>query len=357
MTLTDTMPHTPDVSPTALRQARKDNPKMRERDLTEQLGVSEAQLVAAHIGHGVSRLVSHPDTLIPAAKTLGEVMALTRNASAVIEKVGTYDQYHSGKHAAMTLDPDIDLRIFPNRWIHAFAVEKETEQGTRRSLQIFDAAGDAVHKIHLRETSDLTAWDTLKTKHAHNDQSDTLVVDARKAPPAPKGDPARAQELRDFWDGMTDTHQFMRQLPKFDMNRLGAYRIVGEPYVRRVPIETVDAVLHGVQKGGFNFMLFVGNMGCIEIHTGPIGTLKAMGPWQNIMDPRFNLHLRLDHIAEVYVVSKTNAKGPIQSLEAFDASGQTILQAFPVSRDDNDTRTQFHTLLDAQASLTLEAAE
>ncbi len=347
----------PTPTPDALRQARLDNPKMRERDLAHKLGVTEAQLVAAYIDFGTFRIDNDPDKVIPAVQALGEVMALTRNESAVSEKVGTYNQYHSGKHAAMTLDPEIDLRIFPNRWVHAFAVEKETEQGLRRSVQIFDAAGDAVHKIHLRDTSDLTAWDALKSELALLEAPAEFTVEPRKAPPAPKGDPARAQELRDFWDGMTDTHQFMRQLPKMDMNRLGAYRIVGAPYARRLETGAVDALLQGVQEGGFDFMLFVGNMGCIQIHTGPIGTLKAMGPWQNILDDRFNLHLRLDHIAEVYAVTKANAKGPIKSIEAFDAEGQTILQAFPVSKDSNDTRDAFHALLDAQPTLELEAAE
>jgi putative hemin transport protein len=53
-----------------------------------------------------------------------------------------------------------------------------------------------------------------------------------------------------------------------------------------------------------------------------------MGPWQNIMDPGFNLHLRTDHIAEVYRVEKPTSRGPAISVEAFDAEGALILQAF-----------------------------
>jgi hypothetical protein len=42
-------------------------------------------------------------------------------------------------------------------------------------------------------------------------------------------------------------------------------------------------------------MIFVGNMGCIQIHGGPVEKIVPMGPWINVMDPRFNLHLRADH--------------------------------------------------------------
>ena len=44
-------------------------------------------------------------------------------------------------------------------------------------------------------------------------------------------------------------------------------------------------------------MCFVGNRGCIQIHSGPIQDIKPMGPWINIFDETFHLHLRLDHVA------------------------------------------------------------
>ncbi len=46
--------------PEDIRQARLDNPTMRERDLALQLGISEAELVAAEVGvrRGASSRVS-----------------------------------------------------------------------------------------------------------------------------------------------------------------------------------------------------------------------------------------------------------------------------------------------------------
>ena len=45
-------------------------------------------------------------------------------------------------------------------------------------------------------------------------------------------------------------------------------------------------------------MCFVGNHGTIQIHTGTVKNLQPMGPWLNVMDPTFHMHLRMDHIAE-----------------------------------------------------------
>jgi len=316
------------ATPEEIRAARAENPKLRDRDLADRLGISEAALVAADTGRGVTRIAAHPDALVPRLAALGDVMALTRNDSAVHEKVGVYANYTPGQHAAMVVTEEIDLRIFPRHWVHAFAVERQGEGGIRRSLQVFDAAGDAVHKVHLRAVSDLAAWAALVADLAEPTQSATLAAEPREPAEAPKGDPAKADLLRQEWRKMTDTHQFLRLVSKLKMNRLGAYRIAGAPFARPLAPESVNTTLEAVAEAGIPVMLFVGNRGCIQIHSGPIHTLQPMGPWQNVMDPGFNLHLRRDHVAEVWAVEKPTVRGPALSVEAFDAEGGLLLQAF-----------------------------
>ncbi|RUZ37821.1 ChuX/HutX family heme-like substrate-binding protein, partial [Mesorhizobium sp. M7A.F.Ca.CA.004.05.2.1] len=111
-------------APHEIRRARTDNPKTRERDLAAQLGISEAELVAAHCGDGVVRIEPRVNDLLTGLEAVGEVMALTRNESAVHEKIGVYDKVVTGNHNAMVLGENIDLRIFPKVWAHGFAVEK-----------------------------------------------------------------------------------------------------------------------------------------------------------------------------------------------------------------------------------------
>ncbi|MEM9697498.1 MAG: ChuX/HutX family heme-like substrate-binding protein [Pseudomonadota bacterium] len=332
--------------PEEIRQAIADNPKKRERDLAESLGISEAQLLAAQLGQAVKAINPHPDHVMPCAETFGEVMALTRNPSCVHEKVGRYENYHPGNHAAMVLTEDIDLRIFPSNWCHGFMVEKELSEGdVRRSLQVFDAAGDAVHKIFLREGSDLSAWEKAKTTMAVSDVPQDLEVAPRKPAEAPKADVSKVDTLRKEWGRMTDTHQFMRLTSKLKMNRLGAYRIAGEPMARPLPPSAVNTMLEKLQESATEVMLFVGNRGCIQIHTGALRSLRPMGPWQNVMDPRFNLHLRLDHVAEVWAVDKPTQRGAAMSVEAFDEEGALIFQVFGVPKEGRDSRPAWRALV------------
>lgn len=351
--MTNPAPLTPD----AIRAFQAENPKMRSRDQANHLGISEAELVAAHVGRGVTAIAAHPDQVIGAAQRLGEVMALTRNESCVNEKVGRYDNYHSGQHATMVLTEEIDLRMFPSHWRHAFMVETETASGPKRSLQVFDAAGDAVHKIFLRAGSSLTAWEALRLSLALPEQSPTLSVDPRKPPEAAKSNAEKIDVLREEWRRMTDTHQFLCLTSKLRMNRLGAYRIAGAPFVRALATEAVNTLLIQLAQTGTEVMIFVGNRGCIQIHSGPIVTLKPMGPWQNVMDPRFNLHLRLDHVAEVWAVDKPTQRGAAISVEAFDAQGSLIFQIFGLGKEGRDNRDAFGQIVETLPGLQEADAE
>lgn len=323
-----------------LRQALSDA-TLRPRDLARSLGVTEADLLAAQVGHGATRIAAHPDRLMPAVQTMGEVMALTRNESVVHERTGTYDDWHPGDHAAMVLGPEIDLRIFPSHWVHGFAVRNDSEKGPSRSLQVFDASGEAVHKIYPRVGTDLDAWDRAVAALATGDTSDTLSL----APPVPVEDararPEKAEELRAAWSKMTDTHQFLRLVSRMKMNRLGAYRIAGAPFAVPLAPEALNAALVACAGGAVPLMIFVGNPGCIQIHSGRIDALKETGPWQNVLDARFNLHLRLDHVAEVWLVEKPTRRGPALSIEAFTEHGALILQLFGYRKEGQEDAEAF----------------
>lgn len=319
-------------SPDTIRALRAETPKSRARDFAAANGITEAELVAAHVGHGATVIAADPDRLVPLFGTLGDVLALTRNESAVHERRGTYLDYRSGPHASMVLGPEIDLRIFGSHWVHAYAVDEPSPEGTKRSVQVFDAAGDAIHKVHLRDTSDAAAFDRLVADLRLPEQAQSLMLTARVPTEGAKGDPAKAETLRADWQDMTDTHQFLRLVSKLKMNRLGAYRTAGAPMAERIAQDAVTRVLHAASEGGIEIMIFVGNRGCIQIHAGKVEKIVPMGPWINVLDPRFDLHLRTDHVAEVWCVKKPSQGGDAISVEAFDAEGGLILQIFGVRK-------------------------
>lgn len=317
-------------TPDAIRRARAENPKMRERDLAGQLGISEAEFVAAWVGEGTRRIRPDVNAFLTGMEALGEVMALTRNESAVHEKIGVYDKVVLGEHAAMTLGEQIDLRIFPKVWAHAYAVSKTDEDGTvRRSLQFFSASGEAVHKVHLRPASNVEGYEELVATLLHPEQEQTVRVVAPVTSIAPAVNPSvDVDELRERWSSMTDVHQFMSILRDLKLTRQQAVHLVGEEYAWPVDHDSVAAMMRISANEEIPIMCFVGNRGCIQIHSGSVKEIKPMGPWINVLDETFHLHLRLDHIREVWAVRKPASEGHVTSLEAYDAAGQLIIQFF-----------------------------
>ena len=75
-------------------------------------------------------------------------------------------------------------------------------------------------------------------------------------------------------------------------------------------------------------MIFVGNPGVIQIHSGPIYTVQSKDRWVNVMDEGFNLHVREDRITSAWVVRKPTNDGIVSSLELYDRDDKTIALIF-----------------------------
>jgi putative hemin transport protein len=334
-----------------IRDRRSQNPKMRERDFARVHKISEAQLVAAHVLHGVTRLAVDVPVMLREINAFGEVMALTRNESAVHEKIGRYDGVRIGGEAGVVIGDEIDLRVFPGKWHSAFAVEKaDGNEPVRRSLQFFDAAGDAVHKIHLRETSNIEAYADFVGRFTAPDQSQEEPV-AVAAAAAKSGTPASRDEMHTAWRALTDTHQFHGMLRRLNLHRAEALDMADSDLAWRVDLEGTAAMLHGAAASQLPIMAFVGNAGCIQIHSGPIRDVQPMGPWINIMDETFHLHLRLDHITELWAVRKPTKDGHVTSIEAYGADREMIIQLFGERQEGVDERRPWRQLVEGLAPL------
>jgi putative hemin transport protein len=321
----------------------------RHRDIAASLGISEGELIAAHVGRldaaeGTSkgtgsegltarRLQGPWPALVAALEPLGAVMALTRNVSCVHEKTGIYREASAGgpagREMGLVLGGEIDLRIFYRHWVHGYAVDETTARGAQRSLQFFDATGTAVHKIFTRPHTDLEAWVELVLRHLHTEQSPGMAPAPAEAATVERPDPqVDLPAFREGWASLRDTHDFFGLLKRHGVTRTQALRLADPAYAQRVENTAARDVLQIAAREALPIMVFVGNAGVIQIHTGPVKRIEVLGPWLNVLDAGFNLHLREDHIAQAWAVRKPTTDGLVTSLELFDAEGQTIAMLF-----------------------------
>jgi putative hemin transport protein len=310
----------------ALRTAE---PDLRIRDAAGRLGVSEAELLALDCGGPVTRLAADWGELIQLLPRLGPVMALTRNDQAVHEKRGCYRNISIEGNQGLVLDENIDLRLFLNRWHSGFAVTEEIRGRLRRSLHFFDAAGTAVHKVYLEENSDAGAYEALVERYCSKDQAPVQDVTPT---PAAAGDRPDAAVDRDAlmlaWRALQDTHDFFPMLKAHAVGRLQALRLADRDLAYPVQADSAERVLSAAAATGTPIMVFVGSPGVIQIHTGPVHAISKVGPWLNVMDETFNLHLRNDRVESAWVVRKPTADGVVTSLELYDGDGGVIAQLF-----------------------------
>ncbi|MDX8441430.1 MULTISPECIES: hemin-degrading factor [Mesorhizobium] len=333
-------------SPHEIRRAQQDNPKIREHDLAARLGISEAELVAAHCGLGAIRVEPRVNDLLTGLEAVGEVVAHTRNESAVHEKIGVYDKVVTGNKHALVLGDEIDLRIFPKVWAHGFAVEKRDGKDISHSLQFFDAAGKAMHKVQLGPASNLDAYQKLVAELESSNQEPIVVFKASGANDDAEvpGQAATVEDLRECWSQLTDVHQFFDMLKRLKLSRREAVRMVGEVYAWALEKDAIGAMFQQAAEDEMPIMCFVGNRGCIQIHSGPIKWVKTIGPWINVLDKTFHLHLGTHHIIEVWAVRKPTKDGHVTSLEAYGADGKMIIQFFGKRREGEGEREDWRFL-------------
>ncbi|SQI44424.1 Hemin transport protein hemS [Leminorella richardii] len=328
-------------------QAKQQHPEEFARDLAKRLGVSEAELTHARVGHDAQRLNSDDvRALLAALENVGETKAITRNEYAVHEQVGAYANQHLSGHAGLILNPyALDLRLFLNHWLFAFALTEQTARGERRSIQFFDASGDALHKTYATENTDMSAWQQV---------IDTFTLSDNPALTGLSSEPEKAAEASAIdsaaidreWREMTDVHQFFTLLRKHNISRQQAFAAVDNDLAQRIDNQSLRQLLDMAKNDANDIMVFVGNRGCVQIFTGKIERVVPHGKWLNIFNRDFVLHLIEDDIVESWITRKPTKDGIVTSLELFAADGTQIAQLYGQRTEGQEEQSQWRKQLD-----------
>ncbi len=253
---------------------KTENPHLRIRNAAEQLGASEAELLATNIGNGVTVLKPEFASLLQEVVKLDKVMALTRNDECVHERKGVY------------LNPD-----FSNP--HG---------------QVFDV---------------------LTEKYKADEQSSDIVTEPIAPKPAEKADSEiDVAGFQQAWKDLQDTHDFFMMTKKFGVSRTQALRLAPEGFAQKIDNSKVVNVLEDASEKRIPIMVFVGNRGIIQIHTGEVKKTLWHQQWFNVMDPYFNLHLDTTKIGETWITKKPTEDGEVTSVEVFNKEGEFIVQFF-----------------------------
>ncbi|MBI70326.1 MAG: hemin-degrading factor [Gemmatimonadetes bacterium] len=326
----------------------KTNPRTRIRSAATALGVTELELVETDLGSSTVRLSLDFRPFLHGIESLGRAMALTRNESCVIETYGKYTGIQIFDHAAQVVAPGVDLRIFPKHWVYAYAISKKNLGRVNHSIQIFDANGTATHKVYVPPGEDLKGYNNFVKKFQHPDQNETISPNTSTADEIEKPDhEIEKNALLEGWKQLRDTHDFQFLLRKFNATRTQALRMAEGTFTRSVSSDSARKTLQALSKTETPIMIFVGNSGTIQIHSGLVNKTLSHKQWYNVMDPEFNLHLDEPSIVSAWVVSKPGGElGTATSLELYDKSGKPIVMFFGLRKPGEDHGPSWNSILE-----------
>lgn len=315
-------------------ELKAEEPKLRNRDLAHKLGISEVELLTLSLGEHITLLEGDWKELLKGLVDMGYVMALTRNEHCVHERKGVYDnlEFYEGAHnMGVAVNPDIDLRFFMNEWEYGLGViMPRGNMSTLYSFQFFNKKGEAVHKVYSTPKSNIEAYHKLVEQFTAAKQAPITNVD-RSPYEVKVEEPDSEIDVEGFqeaWRNLKDTHDFFGMLRKYKVSRTQGFRLAPEGFVEKVDNDAVVRILQMAAERKVSIMCFLHSRGCIQIHTGEVKNLKFFGDWYNVLDPKFNLHLKMPSISKTYIVKKPTADGIVTSLELFDEDGNLIVYFF-----------------------------
>ncbi|MBS3965273.1 MAG: hypothetical protein KGZ80_12440 [Methylomonas sp.] len=329
LTLESIAKPSPEILKHAWYSLLAEKPQTRIREAAAHLGVSEAELLATGCGSQVIRLDGHWPDLLADMHSLGSVMALTRNDYAVHEKHGCYSTLAEVDHHLLVSGAHIDLCLLLEHWAFGFAVTETTTHGPRHSLQFFGYDGLALHKIYLTADSNIDAWRQLTGQFQSHEQSPEIGIEHNadsahcRLPPTL---PAAWQPDVTAWQTATDT---------------GASA--------RLTAQGFRDLMQHLAEASHPISLLVANPGALQLHRGPIHTLRITGPWFNVLDAGFNLHLNETAIARHDISDYTVDTTQRQAVVLRDHGGRTVMTLCDYSDDASHDSPFWQSLLATMA--------
>ncbi|MEM6297615.1 MAG: ChuX/HutX family heme-like substrate-binding protein [Bacteroidota bacterium] len=332
------------------QELKEKEPRLRIRNAAQKLGVSEAELLATTVGTEAIRLKSDWKALLTGLPKLGPVMSLTRNEGCVLEHHGTFEEvkvFGKGDHQMGIVIGPIETRVFLKSWHVAFAVRQEQKDRILVSIQVFDHSGEAITKIYMQPDTDEDAYEQLLEDLRSDDQSTEQSVTPYETP-SYEENPDQKAFLED-WGALKDTHGFFPLLKKHNVHRYHAVELAEKKFTYKIPVSSIQTMLEKAAKQQLPIMVFAGNRGNLQIHQDKVRTIKVMdhggNRWLNVLDPKFNMHLREDLVDSVWVVRKPTTDGDVTALECYDQAGEMIVQFFGLRKPGIAELTEWRDLV------------
>ncbi len=279
----------------------KSDKKIRIRDAAKKIGVSESELLVTKINDEVEYLLidNFNNFFISLFENVNSLMFLIRNDFSVHEKTVNSDDLKIFKHGFTNSSENnfplinIDFSDFA----HCFYESKIHAGRKLCSLQIFDCFGDSVIKIYNRDDEDMNFEKSCKNYITlYKNQVENI--------------------------SKSKIHQNLDYINSVNRYFMDSKLSLKE---QKISNDFLRKVFDLVSKNNFPIQIHVIGNNCIQYHRDIIKNIKIFGPWFNVMDKKFNLHLMDENIETTKLIEFSKDDKKYYSLEFFDDKGNHLL--------------------------------
>ena len=280
-------------------QALKNDKNLRIRDAAIKLGVSEAELLSTEIGDSTSYLsIDNYYEFFKNILKLNKVMFLARNDFVVHEKIVTASSYILKENYITSKNGNRLIDINFNNIKYAFFQKKKHKKIELKSFQFFDNNGNSIIKIYLKDDNH-NPFDKIATKYKkkylYELQSKDLAV----------------QNKTNYY-----TFQDINVFYKQRQTNSNSYKISSQNF---------RSIIDKVSYYKIKIQIILVSKYIIQYHEDKLIKIVDYGPWYNILDKNFNLHIlekKIDHL-EIHNLSYN--KIDYQLINVLDQNDNTIL--------------------------------
>ena len=285
-------------------KSNSDNKKVRIKDAAEILSTNEAALLSTEIGEKIYFLkISNFEDFFIQLSNIDKVMFLIRSQYVVHETTINPSQIkYLNNKLIINNQPDYTLIDYDIKsFKYVFYEQKKHSGRTLKSFQFFNQFGTAVLKIYLRGKKNLE----------FNQIAETFCTDY-------------AYELQEE----ISSKPLIRQFSEFYYSEYG----IDNNFINKTDYEKnfLRKLLELLTDNKIPTRIHAFGENIFQQYSGKIKKLIDFGPWVNIMDKNFNLHVLEEKIIRTTVSHLISNENELLTISFVDDNNYKVLEFGPV---------------------------
>ena len=281
---------------------RAENKRVRIRDAARELQTTEAELLSTEIDDNTYYLsIDNFQKFIEQVLSVDKLMFLIRSDIAVHEVTVDSCNMQLKNNCILDSDNSIILDFDRNLFKHVFYQIKNHANKNLRSFQIFDSNGNASLKIYLKG-KDESKFDNIGLKYKINYNYEIPPVTHLN------------HKIANYHSDKKVNFYFTDYIERDSRNQ------------KKIKKESLRMILNSASDNKTPIQIHGIGPGSVQYYKGRIKNIVDYGPWINVIDRTFNLHLLEDKLG-VSFLTKYSSKSSMHyyCVDFFDDEKNHIL--------------------------------